>query len=117
MIHAFALDPELVATWGNKSDYRYFIDKFGLGTPRIVLEYPRSADWRERVLRAAEGAGDFELQRITALIGVLAERMAKFTPKSPLEVDQPWLEKAEQEKIVPIIAKENPRNNPKIIIG
>ncbi|MFZ4857198.1 MAG: hypothetical protein ACOYL3_12455 [Desulfuromonadaceae bacterium] len=117
MIHAFALEPELVATWGNKSDYRYFFDKFGLGTPRIVLEYPRSADWKGRVLKAAEGAGDFELQRITALIGILTERMAKFVPKSPLEATHSWLEQAVLEKISPIIAKDNPRNNPKVIIG
>jgi hypothetical protein len=117
MIHAFALEPELVATWGNKSDYRYFFDKFGLGTPRVALGYPRVHKWKRRVLRAAESVGDMELQRVTALVSILAERMAKFAPAQLLDGNITWLEYAEQERISLIIARTNPRNNPNVIIG
>ncbi len=117
MIHAFALEPELVATWGNKSDYRYFFDKFGLGTPRVALELPRSHKWKKRVLRAAEAVGDMELQRVTALVSILADSMAKFTPAQPINENISWLEYAEQERVFPIIARINPRNNPDVIIG
>jgi hypothetical protein len=117
MIHAFALEPELVATWGNRSDYRYFIDKFGLGTPRVVLEYPRTHKWKNRVLRAAESVGDMELQRVTALVGILSERMARFTPDQSLDGNLSWLENVERERISPIIARNNPRNNSNIIVG
>lgn len=117
MIHAFALEPELVATWGNRSDYRYFIDKFGLGTTRIALEYPRTHKWKRRVLKAAESVGDMELQRVTALVSILVERMAKFTPAQPLDGNLSWLEYAEQEPVSPIIARTNPRNNPNVILG
>ncbi len=117
MIHAFALEPELVATWGNKSDYRYFIDKFGLGTPRLALEYPRTHKWKSRVLRAAESVGDMELQRVTALVGLLTERMVKFAPEQPLDGNFTWLENAEREKIARIIARDNPRNNSSVLIA
>jgi hypothetical protein len=31
----------LVASWGNQQDYRYFLDEFGLGEPRVVARYPK----------------------------------------------------------------------------
>ena len=48
MIHEYALDPELVATWTDRPTGRYFIDKFGLGTTRVASNYPRK-HWKRLV--------------------------------------------------------------------
>ena len=48
MIHEYALDPELVATWTDRQTGRYFIDKFGLGRTRVASNYPRK-HWKKLV--------------------------------------------------------------------
>ena len=53
MIHAFALEPGVVATWGRREAFRFTHDKFGLGTPRVLLELPRFSDWKNDVYAAA----------------------------------------------------------------
>ena len=50
MLHEYAVDPELVATWCDRRNGRYFRASFGLGTPRIISKYP--AQWR-KLVRAA----------------------------------------------------------------
>ena len=73
MVFEFAVEPELVATCGERDNYRYFYEKFGIGQPRIMSEYPKLQNWRRQVLRAASGKKDEELQRITAMIAILSE--------------------------------------------
>src|SRR5262249_55329996 len=73
MIHEYALEPELVATWGNRQDYRYFIEKFGLGQPRIASRYPKK--WKRLVFEAFHGTDDVEKKRVEELVQRLAERM------------------------------------------
>ena len=77
MVYEFAIEPDLVATWGTLTKYRYFMDNFGLGTPRIMSEFPKFKNWRRRVLQAASGREGLEMQRITAIINYLAETLVK----------------------------------------
>ena len=75
MIHEYALEPELVATWGNRHDYRYFLEKFGLGQPRIVSRYPER--WTRLVWQAFRPANDFETTRMTELLARLSEHTVR----------------------------------------
>ncbi|MHC1698747.1 MAG: hypothetical protein AB9919_11945 [Geobacteraceae bacterium] len=119
MIFGYALEPELVATWGNKADYRYFYDKFGLGQQRLMVEFPKLKNWRRQVLKSAIGVGDEELQKITAMIGILTDRVIACCPTAEYDGTQSWLENAEIEHsncpFQAILAHSNPRRLPCII--
>jgi len=117
MIYDFALEPELVASWGNLQDYRYFAQAFGLGQPRIMAEYPKLKNWRRQVLQAAQGAGDLEFERVTALIGIFTECVV--SRDRQYEGALGWLPNAEQEHArIPfhaILANSNPHRHPVVL--
>lgn len=99
MIFEYAIEPELVATWGTLDKYRYFIEQVGLGTPRIMSDYPEFLNWRRRVLQAAEVFKNTnDHSRILELIRKFGE---KTIPREKGEYDDniPWLENAEKEHI------------------
>src|SRR2546426_905229 len=98
MIYEYGLEPQLVATWRTQPEFRYFAAAFGLGRPRLVAEYPSKGNWRRQVLRAAAGASDMELQRLTGLLTGLTERMVA---RGGWTYDgvKPWLENAEVEHL------------------
>ncbi len=78
MIYAYAIEPEVVLTWVETSNFRFVRDKFGLGTPRVVLGLPKAVDWR----RAVKALGDEqaltvgEQSRLTELIVQLGTNCA-----------------------------------------
>lgn len=121
MVYGFALDPELVATWGNKADYRYFYDKFGIGQPRMMVEFPKLKNWRGQVLKAANNLGDLEKQRVTEMISILTERVIPRLPHREYDGTRPWLENAEDEHagnpFHAILAHNNPRRVKAVLIG
>ena len=94
MIHEYALEPELVATWGNRHDFRYFVEKFGLGQPRIMSRYPKR--WNRLVWEAFRGDDGIERKRMEELLVRLGENMVRrrdyvFNP------EQSWLVNAYDE--------------------
>jgi len=103
MVFEFAIEPGLVATWGELSNYRYFYEKFGIGQPRMMAEYPKLQNWRRRVLQAATGKGDMELQRVTAMVTMLSESMISRTTDC-YDGNTEWLENAEQEDSVSLLS-------------
>lgn len=120
MVFEFAVEPELVATCGEPHNYRYFYEKFGIGQPRIMSEYPKFQNWRRQVLRAASGKDGLELSRIVEMIAMLSEaRIPRKTDGYDGNIS--WLENAEQENnVLPfhaILALSNPRNHPSILNG
>lgn len=50
MLHEYAVDPEMVATWCDRKNGRYFRASFGLGTPRVISKYPNH--WKKLVREA-----------------------------------------------------------------
>jgi hypothetical protein len=122
MIHEYAIDPELAAEWGKDiQQYRYFIENFGLGTQRIMSEFPRLNNWRRqfgKIARATDKTN--ELPRITAIFEILTRPLIQRT-KSEYDGDYSWLENAELEdsrsiqKFKAIIAKTNPRNHSNVL--
>ena len=119
MVFEFAIEPELVATWGEFNNYRYFYDKFGIGQSRIMAEYPKLQNWRRRVLIAGPKDG-MEHQRLTAIISILTEKMIERNT-AHYDGNVTWLENSEKEDInLPfqaILALSNPRNNPNVLNG
>jgi hypothetical protein len=122
VIHAFALEPKLVATWGRREEFRFIHDKFGLGTPRALLELPRFSDWKNDVYAAA---GELELsekdwKRLEEVFRIFAEHRCR-RPSSVYQDVLSWLENAEREhaqrEFRTIIATENPRRNPVVVLG
>lgn len=121
MIYGYALEPELVSTWGNRADYRYFYNNFGLGQPRLMVEFPKLKNWRRQVLQATTGIGDMEQQKVTAMISMLTEKMISRTLQAEYDGTRTWLENAEQEHSAKpfhaMIARENPRNHSAVMRG
>jgi hypothetical protein len=110
MIHEYALEPELVATWSDRRDGRYFIEKFGVGSPRIVSRFPKR--WKRMVWDAYAGGDDLDRKRLIEVVSRLSEVMVK-RPDAPWDQEATWLENAEGEHArVPfhaILARANPR--------
>ncbi|MFP3868510.1 MAG: hypothetical protein ACLFUU_10155 [Desulfobacteraceae bacterium] len=99
MIYEYAIEPELVATWGNIDKYRYFYEQIGLGTPRIMSDYPKLKNWRRRVLQAAAGfKGTYDYLRIEELIKRLTE-IRIFREGSNYDGNISWLENAAKEHV------------------
>jgi len=120
MIYEYAIEPDLVVTWGkNRADYRFFYQHFGLGTSRIMAEFPKLQNWRKQFKQAAAGADDTnEMPRIEELYKLLRERLVR---RDGVDYDGrlPWLENAERENIRyefhAILARTNPRQHKKVL--
>lgn len=116
MIFEYALEPKLVATWGNRHDFRYFSEKFGLGQPRVVSRYPKP--WKRLVWEAFRGSGELERKRIEELLVRLSELMVQ-RRDYVWDPSDGWLENARAENArVPfhaILARENSTRHEKTI--
>ena len=118
MIHEYALEPELVATWVDRRVGRYFIKKFGLGQPRIVSRYPKR--WKKLVWEAFTSDNDVERGRMTELLERLSETMVK-RRDGRWNPGAAWLDNAEDEHTrVPfhaILARSNPRGHAQVLVA
>ncbi|MBI2199148.1 MAG: hypothetical protein HYU42_11205 [Candidatus Rokubacteria bacterium] len=118
MIHEYALEPELVATWVDRGVGRYFIEKFGLGQPRIVSRYPKR--WKRLVWEAFTSGNDVERARMTELLERLRETMVK-RRDGRWDPSAAWLHNAEDEHArVPfhaILARSNPRGLTMVLVA
>jgi hypothetical protein len=77
MIYEYALEPEMVATWGTVNNYRFFLREFGLGTGRLVSHYPRA--WMKKVWISFDGRNEMDKKRLEELLSRLKETMVKRT--------------------------------------
>jgi len=91
MIREYALEPELVASWSNREDYRYFIDKFGIGTPRAVSAFPKT--WVERVWNCASLERSLDHTRMVELLRRLKSCMVD-RPSGSWNQEKAWLDNA-----------------------
>lgn len=122
MIHAFALEPEVVASWGRIEWYRFVIDKFGLGTPRVMLEIRSFHKWRRAVFAAAEALGlpEADQARVTELCRLFEENKCR-RADTVYDGVATWLDNAEREfdrkPFKAIVATQNPRGHGAVIAG
>ena len=56
MLFEYAVEPELVATWVEPRTGRYFIERFGIGSPRLNLAISQALE--EACLGRLAGGGD-----------------------------------------------------------
>lgn len=116
MIFEYALEPELVSTWGNRNDFRYYITKFGIGTCRLVSRYPKR--WKRLIWESFPSQNDMERKRLEEMIMRLSEKMI-IRSNAIWNADLAWLENAEEENsrlpFHAIIARSNPKDNEYIL--
>jgi hypothetical protein len=97
MVYEYALEPELIATWGKIDAYRYFIDKFGLGQPRLASAYPSRRAYRRLKRQVLDKVvDDFELKRLTELFEIIMEKMLR-RDNVNYNKELPWIENAKKE--------------------
>ncbi len=122
MLHEYAVEPDLVATWSARASGRYFLDQFGLGSPRILSMYPRRLKHWKRLVEEAWSKGNdvTDRKRMVELIQRLSEvkvvrRNAVWNP------DRAWLDNAVAEhQRIPfhaILARHNPSGHPKVLVA
>jgi hypothetical protein len=118
MIHEFAIEPELAATWGDRASFKYFITKFGLGEGRLVSRFPKK--WKKMVWESFRSSNDMELKRLEELITRITEKMVNRSPYK-WQPDKSWLNNAEDEHqqhpFYAILSRQNPRVRDYILIG
>lgn len=117
MIYEYALEPELVATWGSVQNYRYFLREFGLGKGRLVSRYPKA--WIKKVWNAYDGASQMDRKRLEELLVRFKETMVKRKDCGWDDHVDGWLENALIEHgrypFRAILARNNTENLPQII--
>lgn len=95
MLVEIALEPDLVATWTDRQIGRFFVEKFGLGQPRIVSRYPKA--WKRLVWEAFGAQGtDLERKRLEELLARLCEVMVR-RGGGPWDPGESWLTNAKRE--------------------
>ncbi len=119
MIHEYAIDPELVVTWGkDRKDCRYFFNEFGLGTSRFMAEFPNFKKWRKQFRQAWATAGDNEQKRIEELFKRITEKRVCRLDQD-YDTNRTWLENAEAENrrqgFQAILSVDNPRGHVQVL--
>jgi hypothetical protein len=122
VIHAFALEPKLVATWGKREEFRFIHDKFGIGTPRVLLELPGFSKWKKAVYNAAAelALSQEDMKRIEELFRLFGEHKHR-RADAVYDGLLTWLENAEREyarrSFAGILATQNPRNHDAVLVA
>jgi len=118
MVYEYALEPDLVATWCNRLDFRYFVTKFGLGEGRMVSRYPKP--WKRLVWEAFKSGDDMDRKRIEEIIIRIAERMI-IRRDYHWDQEKPWLINAENEHqrcpFHAVLARTNPNKHHYVLIA
>lgn len=122
MIHEYALEPEVVASWHDRAKFRFFIDQFGYGAGRVVGMYPSKTNWRKHVWAALDtdfSPTDKDRMRMVEIVKkLIAAKVQRVGSEWNGTLD--WLTNAESEHLRKpfhaILARENPRNNGTVML-
>lgn len=116
MIYEYALEPEMVASWGSLHK-RFFSREFGLGQGRVVSRYPKS--WSKMVWDSFAGGSDMDKKRLEELLVRVNDTMVKRKESCWDNSMNGWLENAlvehDRYPFKAILARNNPANRPQII--
>ena len=119
MIHEYALEPELVASWYDPRKFQFFIREFSSearrsDTGRVISRYPEQ--WEELVKDAFDSAfpgtppSEMEKKRLNRMLRQLKARMVN-RPQSVWDDKKDWLANVEDEHIRwpfhAVLAREN----------
>ena len=121
MIFEYAVEPALVATWADRRTGRYFRDKFGIGSPRVISRFPKS--WKKRVHDAweaseTEDGGQVARRRMEELIQRLSEVMVE-RRWAVWDSERSWLENAVDQGVPfhAVLAQHNSTGDPRILVA
>lgn len=124
MIHAFAIEPELAASWGRRENFRFIRDKFGFGTPRVMLELPAFKNWKRMVYEAVTSLdlADLDRKRVEEILRLFGDhRYRRGDDPAAYDGSLDWLRNAESEydrkPFAAILAGANPRSHEAVIPG
>lgn len=92
MIYEYALEPEMVAKWGEAKNYRFFITAFGLGQGRVLSRYPKN--WLRKVWTVFESESELEKKRLEELLFRFKENMVKRKEYVWEEARDGWMDNA-----------------------
>jgi hypothetical protein len=120
MFQEYALEPELVATWGKRENYRVFAREFGIGNARLVAQYPKR--WAKRVWDSAHGCEGKDRTRLEILLrqidGISVRRQGSVFDDSN---GSSWMQNAAIENarlaFHAILATANPAGNAQVLVG
>ena len=123
MLFEYAVEPELVAAWADPRTGRYFIDRFGIGTPRVISRYPKR--WKKLVWKAWEaveigdvGEIDRQRRRMETLIRHLSSVMVE-RQRPDWDSDRSWVDNAVGQRVPfhAILARHNPTGDPRVLVA
>ena len=123
MLFEYAVEPELVATWADPRTGRYFIDRFGIGTRRLISRYPKR--WKRLVWEAWEaieirngGEAGRQRRRMETLIQHLSSVMVE-RQHPDWDPGRSWVENAVDQQVPfhAVLARHNPTGDPKILVA
>ena len=121
MLFEYAVEPALVATWADRRTGRYFRDKFGIGSPRLISRFPKR--WKRRVWDAwtaseTERGGEVAGRRMEELIQQLSEVMVE-RRGTVWDAERSWMENALGQKAPfhAILARHNPSGDPNVLVA
>ena len=117
MIYEYALEPEMVATWGDKKNCRFFSRAFGIKEGRFVSYIPNK--WFKKVWDSCNDLSDMNKKRLTELLVKLKKAVIKREGYHWDETQESWLCNAltehERYPFFRIMARSNPKNRPEIL--
>ena len=127
MIHEYALEPELVASWHDRIRGRIFIDEFCPDRGRVVSRYPNKKRWVNLLRSAFEETFDGTPGEREKARGRLEELRKKFMTSPAVKRQEPvwdengdWLANAEKEHerkpFYAILARDNPRKDANVML-
>ena len=122
MIHEYALEPEVVASWHDRDKFRFFIDQFGYGAGRVVGMYPSKTNWRKHVWAALDADFSPTDKDRTRMVEIVKKLIASKVQRVGSEWNGTldWLTNAESEHLRKpfhaILARENPHDNETVML-
>jgi hypothetical protein len=122
MIYEYAIAPEALISWASNRSACYIIkDKFGIGTPRIMADYPRLKRWRKNFREASASLDEMSKSRLEELFKLLTETRILRTAGEGYDSTASWLKNTEREErrheFKAIVATEDSANNNHILLS
>jgi hypothetical protein len=107
MIHEYFIDPKLFLKWASSSrDYKFILDKFGVGSPRLLSSFPQSkaSSLRKLLLNseAFKNLPDAAQTEVGGLIDALTEQVIRRRVSENISNDwyKDWSENAKKESSI-----------------
>lgn len=115
MIHEFAVEPRLLATWER---FRYITEKFDVSEGRLISQYPKK--WVRMVYHSIDEKSEINKKRIEEnLARINTKLMRRIHPSKYNDEDLDWLSNAIKEDsrypFHAILALENPHSNERVL--